>query len=81
MNTTAGRRAAACRVNGATLYYGQVTPNVVAGGNLGNIVITEVPLNGTTDYVELYAYQDTGGSLNIGDLQSTRFSVTLKYRL
>lgn len=80
-STTAGRRAAAVRVNGATLYYGTVIPNTTTGGNLGAIVITEVPLNGTTDYVELYAYQDTGGSLNIGDLQSTRLSCKLQYRL
>lgn len=80
-NATLGRRAAAVRVNGVTLYYGQVTPNTATAGNMGAFVVANLPLNGAGDYVELYGYQDTGGALAIGDVQSTRFSVQLMYKL
>jgi hypothetical protein len=29
--------------------------------------------NGTTDYFEVFAYQDSGGALNSADTTSTRF--------
>jgi hypothetical protein len=75
-----GRRAAPIRLNGSTLYYGDVKAAGTAA-NVGCIQVVELPLNGSTDYVEAYPFQDSGSSLGCGDSTSTRFSVRLLYRL
>jgi hypothetical protein len=48
--------------NQATQVSGETTYNSVSG---------IVYLNGSTDYVEIYGYQDTGGAQNIGSSTST----------
>lgn len=58
-----GRRAAAVRQNGGTVIYGDIKPGSSAG-NLGCTVTKTLQFNGSTDYVEGIAYQDSGGSLN-----------------
>lgn len=73
------RRWAAVRVNGGTQYFGQVTP--AGTPNMGaQVVIDGLQLNGTTDYVELMAGQDSGSAVAIGDYGSTRFSCRLMWQ-
>jgi len=43
----------------------------VSGETTFNSVSGIVYLNGSTDYVEIYGYQDTGSAQNIGSAQST----------
>lgn len=74
------RRWAAIRVNGTTQYFGTVIPASAGAVNLGmQVVVPLLQLNGTTDYVELMAGQDSGSAILIGDFGSTRLSVELKY--
>lgn len=73
------RRGAGIRLNGSTVYYGTVFPSGV--GNLGCIAVVDLPLNGSTDYVELWAFQDSGSTVTLSDYGSTRLSVKLAYRL
>lgn len=68
-----GRRGVGIRINGGTVYYGNIIPGSSAG-NLGVFVDQEIAMNGSTDYAEVFAYQDSGGSLNIVDTNSTFFS-------
>lgn len=66
--STAGDRGAQIRKNGATIdgaHYG--AQRAMAGvGSFSGIARcgAVVFLNGTTDYIELYGYQDSGGNLN-----------------
>jgi hypothetical protein len=46
--------------NGAVYKYGSQTPNSV--NVAGSVVSSMVYMNGTTDYVEIYAYQASGGT-------------------
>lgn len=74
------RRGAAIRVNGATLYYGQVIPASAGAVNLGaQVTVDGLELNGSTDYIELFGFQDSGSTINIGDYGSTRLSLWLGY--
>jgi hypothetical protein len=75
------RRWAAIRVNGSTQYFGTVIPASAGSVNMGVQVVINLALNGTTDYVELMAGQDSGSSITIGDYGSTRMSVHLIYAL
>lgn len=64
-----GSRKCQPYVNGSPINYasGQVPP-VGAGSGLGTAVgcpTVELYFNGTTDYVELYAFQDSGSTLGI----------------
>jgi hypothetical protein len=75
------RRWAAIRQNGGTQTFGQVTPASAGAVNMGSqVVIDGLFLNGTTDYIELMAGQDSGSSINIGDFGSTRLSCRLIYQ-
>lgn len=65
--SSAGDRGAQFRKNGATtdgLQYGAA--RAISGGGLAGIAVTSgvVSLNGTTDYIELYGTQDSGGALD-----------------
>lgn len=62
-----GDRGAQFRKNGSTtdgLQYGAA--RAMSGGNFAGIAVSSgvVNLNGTTDYVELYAFQDSGGTIS-----------------
>lgn len=74
-----GRRAAPVRVNGTNLNYGDVKAAGTAS-NVGAQEISVLPFNGTTDYAEVFAFQDSGSSLTCGDSASSRFSMNLLYR-
>lgn len=74
------RRWAAIRVNGSTQYFGTVFPASAGAVNLGmQVVVPDLQLNGSTDYVELMAGQDSGSAILIGDFGSTRLSLQLAY--
>jgi hypothetical protein len=75
------RRWAAIRQNGSTQNFGVVMAASGGAVNMGAQVVLNLVLNGTTDYVELMAGQDSGASINIGDYGSTRLSVHLIYAL
>lgn len=73
-SSATGRRATAFRKNGA----GTVYPSIILGTTVGNTATyggIELDANGTTDYFECFAYQNSGGGLNIDDPTSTYFSV------
>lgn len=74
------RRGAGVRLNGSTIYYGQVVIAGSASVNLGCIAVVDLLMNGSTDYVECWGFQDSGGSVAIGDVGSSRFSGRLVYR-
>lgn len=76
-----GRRWTSARLNGnsSTVYFGTV--NNASTGGLGAQLVTEFPMNGTTDYFEVTAGQDSGSTVGIGDYGSTRVSCRLLYRL
>lgn len=74
------RRWAAIRVNGSTQYFGTVIPASAGSVNLGmQVVVPDLQLNGTGDYVELMCGQDSGSTINVGDYGSTRLSLRLSY--
>lgn len=74
-NTSAtGRRGVAVRVNGGNTTYGTLIPGTTVG-NTGTTVTKTVAVNGTTDYIEVFAFQDSGGSVNAVDGLSTCFEV------
>jgi hypothetical protein len=61
-NTT-GITGSAIYKNGTLYCNGSIAPNnVLLGGNSG--VSSVIYMNGSTDYVELYVWQGSGGSLN-----------------
>jgi hypothetical protein len=73
-NTSAtGRRATAFRFNGATTYYGDIIVGTTVG-NTGTTHNLELEFNGSTDYVELFAYQNSGGAYDVADATSSFFS-------
>lgn len=78
-SATSHRRAAAVRLNGGTLYYGNLTSATI-NATQGNSVEHDLFLNGTTDYVEIFAYQNSGAALAVADTTSTRFAVWLTRR-
>lgn len=62
-----GDRGAQFRKNGAVtdgLQYGAA--RAMSGGNFAGIAVTSgmVNLNGSTDYIEVYAFQDSGGTIS-----------------
>jgi hypothetical protein len=68
-----GRRAVALRQNGAGVVYGGIT----AGSSNGAVSATATrpfEFNGTTDYVEVWAYQNSGGALDTADTTGTIFT-------
>lgn len=67
-----GRRATAILVNGANARYGQIAPGSSAG-TISTTVTRTLQANGTTDYFEVFAYQDSGGALNTADTVGTVF--------
>jgi hypothetical protein len=67
-----GRRGVGIRVNGVTINYGVIVPGSAAGTQ-GVTVTRTLPANGTTDYFEAFAFQDSGGALNALDGSSTVF--------
>lgn len=70
-----GRRAAVAKLNGGTAIYGEVKAATSASG-VASILVCEFEVNGATDYLEVWGFQDSGGALNTTDVNSTYFSVT-----
>lgn len=78
-----GSRKCQPYVNGAPINYasGQVPP-VGASSGLGTAVgcpTVELFFNGTTDYVELFAFQDSGGALSINPNVSNESFLRVKW--
>lgn len=71
-----GRRSAGIRVNGGTTNYGANIGGTSAG-NHGATVTKRVLFNGSTDYAEAFAFQDSGGNLNAVDGTSTVFEAEM----
>lgn len=71
-----GRRGVGVRVNGTSVYYGQIIP-ASSGGTQGVTVTVTLEANGTTDYFECFGYQDSGAGLNLTDGNSTRFEARM----
>lgn len=72
-----GRRAVAINKNGATAGYGQISPGSSAGTTSTTVTRT-VQANGSTDYFEVFAYQDSGAGLNTADTVGTVFEVSFE---
>lgn len=69
-----GRRAAVVKLNGGTANYGEIKAAGSASG-VSAFVTREIEVNGSTDYVEAFPFQDSGGALNTADVTNTFFSV------
>lgn len=63
-NAGTGFRISAVYKNGAEYKRGPANYNATAGQEVGSPVNCLVPMNGTTDYIEFYAVQGSGGSLS-----------------
>jgi hypothetical protein len=61
--SSTGYSGSAIYKNGSAVAYGSVCPNNTSLG--GQTTVTSIIyFNGSTDYVELYGWQNSGGSLN-----------------
>jgi hypothetical protein len=65
-----GRRALQFRRNGTTAHWGELIPGLAAA-NLAPFASRDISMNGTTDYIELVAFQDSGSSITTADLTNT----------
>jgi len=72
-SSATGRRAVAFRKNGSTTVYSTIIVGTTTG-NTATYGATEFEMNGTTDYVEVFAYQNSGGNFNIEDTSGTFFA-------
>lgn len=64
--------------NGGAIAYSPIAVGWSGISNTISAIAIDVYMNGTTDYLEVYAYQATGGSLNtIGSSNATIFSAFL----
>lgn len=70
-----GRRAAVAKLNGGTANYGEIKAATSASG-VSTIIVAEYEVNGSTDYLEVFGFQDSGGAINTADIVNTYFSVT-----
>lgn len=70
---TGARRGLGIRINGGTIYYGGISTGTAVGA-IGHPASLIIYMNGTTDYAEAYAFQDSGSATNTADQTSTRFS-------
>lgn len=68
-NTT-GRRAAVLKLNAGSPNYGEIKAATSASG-VSSSVTRQYEVNGTTDYVEVFGFQDSGGALNTADTTNT----------
>jgi len=74
-NTSTGEIIAVIYKNGTDYAYGSNFSVASTNHYIMSNVSTVVYFNGTTDYVEIYAYQSTGSSLNVvNDAKFTYFS-------
>jgi hypothetical protein len=74
-NTSTGEIIAVIYKNGIDYAYGSNFSVASTNHYIMSNVSTVVYFNGTTDYVEIYAYQSTGSSLNVvNDAKFTYFS-------
>lgn len=78
-SNTTGRRGAGIRKNGTDVHYGTIT--AAGTGVQGSTATVMLQMNGSTDYVESWGFQESGGSINTHtDLNSTRLEARLVYR-
>lgn len=68
-----GRRTVQFRKNGVTTYWGALAAGL-ASANIAVHSSREIYCDGVSDYVEVYAFQDSGSSINTADLLNTYFS-------
>lgn len=69
--SASGRRGVGIRKNGVT-YYGEIKPGTTVGNTSTTVTVT-LDSNGVSDTFSVFAFQDSGVSLNIVDTTSTRF--------
>lgn len=69
-----GRRAAVAKLNGGTANYGEIKAATSASG-VATIIIRDFEVNGSTDYLEVFGFQDSGGALNTADTTNTYLAV------
>jgi hypothetical protein len=72
-SSATGRRAVAFRKNGSSTVYSTIIVGTTTG-NTATYGKTEFEMNGTTDYVECFAYQNSGGAFNLEDATGTFFA-------
>lgn len=68
-----GRRATLFKLNGAGTGYGEIKA-ATSASSVSTIAVREYEVNGTTDYLEVFGFQDSGGALNTADTANTFFS-------
>lgn len=69
-----GRRSVVFKMNAGTAYYGEIKAATSASG-VSAVNLREFEVNGTTDYLQCFAFQDSGGAINTADVVATYFSV------
>ncbi len=69
-----GRRAVVVKKNGGTANYGEIKAATSASG-VSAVLFREIEVDGATDYLEIFPFQESGGALNTADVTNTFFSV------
>lgn len=69
-----GRRSVVFKLNGGTAFYGEIKAATSASG-VSAVHVREMEVNGSTDYLQCFGFQDSGGALNTADVVATYFSV------
>lgn len=69
------RRGVGFKLNGGTTVFGNlILATATASQNVAAVATREFQVNGSTDYLECFAYQNSGGALSTADVTSTFFS-------
>ncbi len=69
------RRGVGFKMNGGSTIFGNlILATATASQNVAAVGNREFQVNGTTDYLECFAYQNSGGALSTADVASTFFS-------
>ncbi|MFE9127107.1 hypothetical protein ACFYOF_17080 [Streptomyces sp. NPDC007148] len=79
VSNTTGLRRARIALNGSPVIgAGMGSDTHAASGAIGEFVGSLVPMNGTTDFVEVQGYQTSGGALNSNTNPATEFTPSLR---
>ncbi len=83
-NNSSGTRQAWIEKNGSgSPRYGNVCQNAIGAAGIGNALcgMAVIRCNGTTDTIQVVAYQDSGSSLNVGGADGNTSQLTLAIEL
>lgn len=70
-----GRRATVVKKSAGTANYGEIKAATSSSG-VSTVLFREIEVDGVTDYLEIFGFQESGAALNTADVVNTFFSVT-----